>query len=78
VHVAADAGQIIVRAGDMIIAEHRQAVKAGQCIVERELLIELWKVTQEQIKPPPRTRWQITFEQSVQQMPLASFEEVCA
>ena len=77
VHVAADAGQIIVRTGNAIIAEHRQAVKAGQCIVERDHLIELWRVTQEQIKPPPRTRWEITFEQSVQQMPLASFEEVC-
>jgi transposase len=58
VQVAADAGQIVVRAGDAIIAEHRQATKAGQCIVDKEHLAELWKVTQEQIPSPPHARWQ--------------------
>jgi len=76
VKVSACGGQIIVEAADMIIAEHKQALKAGQCIVDKEHISELWKITQEQIKPPEGTRWQINFDQSVQQMPLNRFEEV--
>lgn len=75
--VTAMGGQIIVRSGDTVIAEHRQAVEADQCIVEKEHLAELWRVTQEQIQAPPRgVRWQIGMAQTVEQVPLQHFEEV--
>jgi transposase len=76
VQVAAAGGQIVVRLGDCVIAEHRQAARAGQSIVEKEHLAELWKITERQVAVPPEARWQIHFEQSVQQMALSRFEEV--
>ena len=77
VHVAASGGQIFVKTGDTVIAEHREALQPGQCIVEKDHLAELWKITRQQIQPPPDAqRWQVTFDQSVQQTPLTRFEEV--
>jgi transposase len=76
VQVAAAGGQIVVRLGDAIIAEHRQAAQTGQSIVEKEHLAQLWKITQQQVRVPEGNRWRIHFEQDVQQMPLAAFEEV--
>jgi len=75
VYVAASGGQIMVRAGDLIIAEHRQAAEAGQSIVEKDHLAELWKITQQQVQVP-EARWRINFQDSVERMPLERFEEV--
>jgi transposase len=77
VQVAAEAGQICIRTGDMIIAEHRQAAQGGQCIVEKEHLAELWKLTAERTPVPREPRWHLDLTPSVQQMPLTAFEEVC-
>lgn len=76
VSVACDAGQIIVRAGDIIVAEHRKAAQAGQSIVERDHLSDLWKLTEEQTRNPERQKWHVAFTQSVQQAPLSQFDEV--
>ncbi len=76
VQIAASGGQITVCLGDCVIAEHRQAATAGQSIVEKEHLAELWKITERQVQVPEDKRWQIRFEQAVQQMPLSRFEEV--
>ena len=71
-----------VRARDLanqlrpIIAEHRQAAQGGQSIIEKEHLAQLWKITQQQVPVPENARWRIHFDQAVQQMPLARFEEV--
>jgi len=78
VEVAASGGQIVIRLDDAILAEHRQASEAGQCIVQREHLAELWKITQEHVAVPPASRWQIDFEPTVETVPLACFEEVLA
>jgi transposase len=77
VQVSAQGGQIIVHCGDMIIAEHRQALKPGQCMVDREHLAQLWKLTQQQTRvPDTHPDWQLTFNQPVQHMSLQQFEEV--
>jgi hypothetical protein len=47
VEVGAGGGQVTIRLDDAILAEHRQATAAGQCIVQREHLAELWKITQQ-------------------------------
>jgi hypothetical protein len=75
VEVAGHGGQIIIRTGDVVIAEHREAARPGQCIVAREHLAELWKVTQEHIKPPcdiPMSR----VAPDVLRVDLRRFEEV--
>jgi transposase len=77
VRVAAECGQIFIRSGDLIIAEHQQAGRPGQCIVDKEHLAELWKLSVKQA-PLPEQRpalCRISFEQTVQQTPLALYEE---
>jgi transposase len=76
VEVAAAGGQIVVRAGDAVVAEHREATRPGQCVVAREHIEELWKVTAEQIKPPVvAPRWPAA-EPQVARVDLRAFEEV--
>jgi transposase len=76
VEVSAVGGQIIVRVGDTVIAEHRQAARPGQCVVTREHIEELWKVTAEQIKPPTNSRPVLAAEPHVARVDLRLFEEV--
>jgi transposase len=75
VHVAAAGGQVIVQAGDTVIAEHRQAAQQGQSIVDKSHLEELWKITREQVKPAEEVRWRQA-EPEVARAPLSAFEEV--
>lgn len=76
VEVAAAGGQIVVRQGDTILAEHRQATSAGESIVQRDHLAELWRITERQVPVPSGPRWHVDFTPTVQTMPLARFEEV--
>jgi len=76
VEIAASGGQIAIRLDDAIVAEHRQAAAAGQCIVERDHLAELWKITQRHIPVPEGKRWKIDFQPTVETLPLSRFEEV--
>jgi transposase len=79
VEVTAEGGQILVRVGDTIIAEHRQAQRPGQCVVEKQHMAELWRLTQQQVHLPDEApRWHVRFDQHVQTTPLATFEEVIA
>ncbi len=79
VQVVADGGQILVRLNDAIVTEHREAAGKGLCVVEKEHLAELWKITQQQIRPPEDApRWNVRFDQVVHTTPLAVFEEVLA
>ncbi len=76
VEVVAEGGQIFVRLNDCVIAEHREASGKGMCVVEKQHLAELWKITEQQIKPPDGApRWRVTFDQAVATTPLMTFEE---
>ena len=71
----------MVRAGDSIIAEHREALKAGQAIMAREHLAELWRLTAEQTAVPAAPdgqRWHLLSATEVEQVPLRRFEEAAA
>jgi transposase len=76
VEVAACGGHIVIRTADTVIAEHRQAARPGQCIVAREHLTELWKITYEQVKPPIDKPLSLTAPPEVLRMDLRCFEEV--
>ena len=78
VEVEASGGRITIRQGDLIIAEHKQALKAGQSIVDKDHLAELWKLTSQQVSAPggKEPRWHIRFDQTVDQAALCDFEEV--
>jgi len=77
VSIAASGMHIVIQAENMIIAEHKQAMKAGQCIVDKDHLAELWKMTEQQIRPPKTgVPWSVKFNQPVHKTPLGVFEEV--
>lgn len=77
VSIEASAGVITIRSKELIIAEHKQALKPGQSIVDKDHLAELWKLTSQQIKPPENSpRWNVCFDQNVEQVELSTFEEV--
>lgn len=77
--VQAGGGVLTVRLADTVIAEHRQALKAGQAIVAREHLAELWRLTAEQTAVPTAPsgeRWHLLAAAEVERVPLKRFEEV--
>jgi transposase len=76
VEVAAAGGQIVIRAGEAIIAEHREAARPGQCIAAREHIAELWRVTHEQVARPPRPAAGPLAAPEVQRVDLRAYEEV--
>lgn len=76
VEVAAAGGQIVIRAGDAVIAEHREAAQPGQCIAAREHIAELWRITHEQVARPPRPGPLRPAEPEVQRVDLRIYEEV--
>lgn len=77
VQVAAAAGMVTIRCGELILAEHPQALKSGQCLVQREHLDDLWKLAVARTPlPQDHPRWQFNGSREVQQRPLRAYEEV--
>lgn len=67
--------KIIIRAQDMIVAEHLPATKAGSTVADPVHVAALWKLSLQKTKMPP-PRWQLTFDQQVVSTPLAAYQEV--
>lgn len=67
--------KIIIRAQDMIVAEHLPAAKAGSAIADPAHVAALWKLSLQKTKTPP-PRWQLTFDQQVANPPLTAYQEV--
>lgn len=76
VEVAAVGGQIVVRVGETVVAEHREAARPGQCVVAREHIEELWKVTAAHVQPPPEAARLRAADPAVARVDLRTFEEV--
>ena len=75
VAVAADGGKVIIRSGDLIIAEHPQAAKPGSTVALPEHIEQAWKQSLGH-GPAPEMHWTVTFTQQVQTVPLRQYEEV--
>jgi len=67
--------RIVVRTGDLIIAEHARAVKPGSCVAAGKHLSELWKLAMPPGIDNPAPHWQITFNDVVATTPLQVYEE---
>jgi hypothetical protein len=81
VTVRCESGHLLVHCGDTVIADHRPALKAGQCIVAKQHVAELWRLAPAQIEVPTAPngeRWHLTLQQSVVPMPLSRFDELCS
>jgi transposase len=67
--------RIVIRAHDMIVAEHIPAKKIGDTVVDPAHLEAMWKLSLKSTSAPP-PRWQLTFSQQVTATPLAAYQEV--
>jgi transposase len=72
--------RVIVRVGDLILAEHARAPQPGSCMVHPDHVAALWKLCLAPGKEPPPSGpgWQVTFTEGVAQTPLAAYEESVA
>jgi transposase len=78
--VTVDAGDnvIVIRAKDLIVAEHLVATTAGQRIESPAHVRERWARSVPALVPPPPKGCHITFSATVQVRPLAAYAEVSA
>lgn len=67
--------RIVVRRGEIIIAEHDRARRAGECIADPAHVAEMWKLSLARKEVPPRVPERLLF-QAVEARPLAVYEEV--
>jgi transposase len=67
--------RIVIRAHDMIVAEHIPARKIGDTVVDPAHLEAMWRLSLKNTSAPP-PRWQLTFSQQVAATPLAAYQEV--
>lgn len=77
VAVLHDGQRIVVRCGDLVIAEHAPAPRPGSCITQKEHVEELWKQTLKRPAPPVPS-WTLSFDQPVAATPLERYEAACA
>lgn len=69
--------RVVVRSGEIIIAEHERARKTGECIADPVHVAEMWKLSLARHGVPPKPAERLLF-QAVQSTPLAVYEEVLA
>lgn len=74
VFVTSSAGQINIRANEMIVAEHAQAARRGLDLIQPEHLIELSRLSL--AKPvAPSPSWKLGLAAQVAQRPLSTYQE---
>jgi transposase len=69
--------RVLIRAGDLIVAEHARAPHPGACMTHPEHVAAFWKLCQRS-DPPPAGRtphWQLTFQEDVARRPLTAYEQ---
>ena len=72
--VEAFSEKIIIRSGDLIIAEHQRATQPNSTIVKPEHVAALWQLSLQ--KPVPAVpNWQLSFSDAVAITPLAAYEQ---
>ncbi len=78
--VTVDAGDnvIVIRAKDLIVAEHRVASAPGQRIESPAHVRERWERSVPSLVAPPPKGCHITFTEAVQVRPLAVYAEVAS
>ena len=69
--------RVVVRFGEVIIAEHDRAKRTGECVADPVHVAEMWKLSLARHEPPPRVPERLLF-QALQSTPLAVYEEVLA
>jgi len=73
VEVSHEDQKIVIRSGDLIVAEHAAATKRGSSVTHKEHLDELWKLAMQRT-PTPLPSWRLTFDNAVAATPLERYE----
>jgi len=74
--VGKEGERIVIRSGDMVVAEHALAQKGGATVAEPQHIQALWKLSLQKAERVPVPRWQLTFQQQVQATPLTAYQEL--
>jgi transposase len=75
--VQADEQKIVIRSGDLIIAEHQRATQPESSIVQPEHVAALWQLSLQR-PAPAAPSWQLNFSDSVAVTPLVAYEQTAA
>lgn len=65
--------KVVIRSGDLIVAEHDEAAQPGSCVAAKEHLAELWKLSLASTQGP-LPNWQMNFRQDVAATPLCAYD----
>lgn len=74
--VGKEGQRIVIRSGDMIVAEHTLAQKAGATVAEPLHIQALWRLSLQKTSKLPVPRWQLGFQEQVQATPLTAYQEL--
>lgn len=73
--VGKEGQRIVIRLGDMVVAEHALAPRAGSSVADPLHVQALWKLSLQKTKTPV-PHWEVTFREQVQAAPLAAYQEL--
>jgi transposase len=69
--------RVVIRAGDLVVADHPRAPQPGACMTHPDHVAAFWKLCQG-ADPPPTAQtpnWRLTFQEGVATRPLAAYEQ---
>jgi len=72
--VGKEGQRIVIRSGDMIVAEHAEARRPGSTLADPLHVQALWKLSLQKARTPV-PRWQLSFKESVQTTSLSLYQE---
>lgn len=67
--------KIIVRLGEAIVAEHKPALRAGECVTKPEHVAQMWQLAMARTPVLSKKGGKLLFEQAVEARPLSVYEE---
>jgi transposase len=70
--------KIVIRCGEMIVAEHQVAARKGTTVADPEHLAAMWTLTLGKTESEIMPRWHVRFDAPVATASLAAFDEVVA
>ncbi|HWE93075.1 MAG TPA: IS21 family transposase [Tepidisphaeraceae bacterium] len=75
VELAHEGRTLVIRSGDVIVAEHPPASRPGESVAQKAHLDELWKLAMQRT-PTPLPDWKLTFDHAVAVTPLERYEKL--
>jgi transposase len=75
IEVAGTHGNVVIRSGDAIVAEHPCAQKQGESVTQKQHLDELWKLAAQRT-PAPLPNWKLSFDHAVAATPLDRYQRM--